>query len=306
MGNTRKDPHVAMDITMAVPVVESTAARVGNVQPSTHVTQEELRAFLGAASTQERIRAVVARRVGPKTPGTVIDDIVQEANTAALASDTRPASMLTASGWVATVAARTVANYFRREVKHRDFVDPEADPDELASEAEAAPEDRWLIAAWLAPHLARDARDQETYELLVYKAQTRKAYADVAAEHGMTAATLHNRVHQFKNKYAARWRKRHERMLLVAILFGGTALVVVAWAVWQFMHPQPPPGPAPPVPTVTAPPPIQSAVRPPFEPPFEPAAPPSATPAPNGQQEPPNGQPGQPAQPDRKPERGTR
>jgi DNA-directed RNA polymerase specialized sigma24 family protein len=306
MGNTTKDAHhVTMDVTMSVPV-ETKAAPAPPVRPSTQVTREQLRTFLAEASTQERIRAVVARRLRRKTPDALIDDIAQEANTAALESDTRPASMRTASGWIATVAARAVVDYFRREAKHFDFVDPEADPDELASEAEP-PEDRWLVSAWawLAAQLAHDSRDQETFELLVYKAQTRKGYEAVAAEHGMTAPTLHNRVHQFKNKYEPRWRKRQERMLLLAILFGGAMILVVAWAVLQLMHARPAPSPTPPAPTVTVPPPIQSAVQPPVEPPVENAAPPNATPAPNGPQGRPNGPQGQPGQPNQKPQHGT-
>ncbi len=289
---------------MSVPV-ERKAAPAPIVRPSTQITRDQLRAFLAEASTQERIRAVVARRLRDKAAATLIDDIAQEANTAALESDTRPASMRTASGWIATVASRAVVDYFRREVKHRDFVDPEADPDELASDAET-PEGGWLLSAWawLAAQLAHDSGDQETFELLVYKAQTRKGYEEVAAEHGMTAPTLHNRVHQFKKKYEPRWRKRQERMLLLAILFGGATILVVAWTVWQFMHTRPGPGPTPPAPTVTVPPPIQSAVQPPVEPPFENAAPPSATPAPNGPPGPPNGPQGQPGQPDQKPQRG--
>ena len=73
-----------------------------------------------------------------------------------------PRSMATAPGWVGTITARAVANYFRQEAKHRRWLNREAEVEELPCESGEAPANGWLISEWLAPILAGEPRDQET------------------------------------------------------------------------------------------------------------------------------------------------
>ncbi len=194
------------------------------------ISERELRDLVAQPSTQESIRRIVGARIERGLPQALVDDLVQEATLAMLGANARPRSMETASGWVSTVTVRTVANYFRRDETHRTWVDPEADVEQQPGEPAEAPADRWLIAAWLAPILVHHPADQETYEILVYKARTGKPYTDVAADHGITTAALKSRVHEFKKKYEARWRRR-QTMFVLLILLAGAAVALVAWRV---------------------------------------------------------------------------
>jgi DNA-directed RNA polymerase specialized sigma24 family protein len=250
--------------------VATVAHEVAPLSPSNRasagVSREALRAFAAQPEVQERIRTIVAARVGARGSKAVVDDIVQEANLAILESPSTPRSLITAPGWVATVTARTVATHFRRSAAGLRWLDSEADVDAQPAEIAEAGEEGWLIAEWLAPILRHHPRDQETYELLVYKAATEKSHDEVAADHAMTTTALKSRIHEFKTKYQPRWRRR--QAMLLAILFGAVALVALAaWLVVRALRPEPAPHPEMNAPV--APPPLDSA----FDAPFEPAQP---------------------------------
>jgi DNA-directed RNA polymerase specialized sigma24 family protein len=285
-------PYVAV-----ASLAKDAAAPRSNEAPG-RVSREALREFVAQPEVQERIRTIVAARVGGRAPKAVIDDIVQETNLAILGAASRPRSMETASGWVATVTARAVATHFRRSAAGLRWIEPEADVDEQAAALPETPGEGWLIGEWLAPILREHGRDQETYELLVYKATNEKSHDEVAADHAMTTAALKSRIHEFKKKYEPRWRRRQAMLLL--ILFGGVALVVTAgWLVARLIRPPegPPSAPhgqqiAPVVPPVVAPPVTNSA----FDAPFEPAqsTKPPSPPPPSPEPPSPQPQPGPP------------
>jgi hypothetical protein len=107
-------------------------------------------------------------------------------------------------------------------------VDGKADPDDQVDQATEPPADGWLISKWLAPLLDESPRDQETYELLVYKARTGKTYAEVAEDHGITVAAMKSRTHELKTRFEPRWRRRRDRMLLLVLAGVATAVLLVA------------------------------------------------------------------------------
>jgi DNA-directed RNA polymerase specialized sigma24 family protein len=228
------------DSEASLPLVD---AETSAVRLPDRISPEELRAYLRSAEAQQRIRRVVLARLDPRTPGNVADDIVQEVNLRVLTTPTRPRMMKTAPGWLATVTAREVANHFRREAGNRKWLKRDVDVDEEAAPPSSRREEKpkaWLISEWLAPLVAEDEREQETYELIVYKARSGKSYGTVAGEHGMTASALYNRIHELKTKYLPRWRKRQSELHFV--LLGGVALLAVAvalvWLLWGWLHPQ--------------------------------------------------------------------
>jgi DNA-directed RNA polymerase specialized sigma24 family protein len=221
-------------------------APASDVRLTTHLTGAQLRDFVSRADTQRHIRKVIVARLNGQAPAHLIDDLVQQANLEVLASKSPPRSMATANGWVAIVAARTIAHHFRRDAVHAKWLKPEVEVEELATEAaeaDGASDPKWLITNWLGPLVVENARDQETYELLLYKARTGKTHAEVAADHAMTEGALKTRIRALKTKYEPQWRRR-QRMILVFILLGAAA--TIAALVWLLTPKASPRGQLPP------------------------------------------------------------
>jgi DNA-directed RNA polymerase specialized sigma24 family protein len=257
------------DVRPATSLADEHPANDG--EPSA-VSDKELRAFLGQRDVQKRIRAIVDARVSAGAPVDVREEIVQETSLAVLTSRSRPRSMDTAPGWLAIVTVRAVAAHFRAEARHRRWQEPDVDVEELPDEPGDVDDAHWLIAAWLTNAVAADERDQETYELLVYKARTGRSYGQVAADHGMSETSFHKRLSRFKTKYLPRHRRRQQSMLLV-LLLGAAAVAIVAWAVLRSMPPaEIGPDPSPPVPRII-PQVVPSVTASAPDAPFEPAAP---------------------------------
>jgi DNA-directed RNA polymerase specialized sigma24 family protein len=229
-----KDPEPSLEAD-ALPLAD---APLSDVRLPTGLTAAELRAFLGLPATQARIRAVVVARVKGKAPGALIEDLVQQANVDALTASSRPRSMATAMGWLGTLTARAVVNHFRRDAVHARYLEPEVDLDELPSGPDepisSAPE--WLLTDWLRPRVAGNPREQETYELLVYKAKTGKTHAQVATDHGMTEGALKSRIRALKMKYEPQWRRRQRTFILLILAGVAAAIAVIAWLLWPSHH----------------------------------------------------------------------
>lgn len=88
------------------------------------------------------------------------------------------------------------------------------------------------IGQWLAPLVADHPRDQETYELLIYKSRTGKGHEQIAEEHAMTTAALKNRIYKFKLKYEPQWRRhktRRQRFFVFLFLLGLGVAALVAY-----------------------------------------------------------------------------
>jgi len=165
-------------------------------------------------------------------------------------------------------------HHFRRGKTDLAWLNREVDVEKQPDEPAELPGDTWLVAHWLDRAVAKDERDQQTYEMIRYKARTGKTDEQVAADHFMTYAAWTCRLSRFRTKYAPRWRRRQ---LFVILMLGGGAAVVVflAWHWWKAM--QPDIGPDRPFPTPSARPsasaPPVPTDEPPFEPPFEPSYP---------------------------------
>jgi DNA-directed RNA polymerase specialized sigma24 family protein len=251
----------------AVSFAEEPLATSGGQQA---ISPAELRSFLGQPEVQADLRKVVGARLGKGTPGDVIDDVSQDAMLAILSSPSRPRSMETAGGWVRAATRRAVSRYFRRKATEPKWLDPAAGIDEVAVDGDF-PDDEWLIGPWLARAVSKNATDEETLELLRYKAVTGMTYKEVAAVHGLTPSALRSRVFDFKAKYEPRWQRRQALLILLWI----AGVVLVAAVAWALLRPRRPveiaPDPAPPV-FVPAPSVTPSATSAP-DTPFEPATP---------------------------------
>jgi len=247
------------------PAVASVAPPSPEDGPAAGISEKDLHDYVAQGSVQDSIRRVVGARVERGASPALVDDLVQEAILTMLTAKSRPSSMETAAGWVSTVTVRTVANHYRRDETHRVWLDREEDVEQQPGEPEEAPDERWLVAPWLAPILEHHPADRATYELLVYKARTGKTYRDVAADHGITTSALKSRVHDFKKRYESRWRRR-QAMLVVLVLAAVATALLLAWLLSRPAQPAkigPDPSPPPPLPVPSA---TASAPTPPFEP----------------------------------------
>jgi DNA-directed RNA polymerase specialized sigma24 family protein len=244
--------------------------------PST-VTDAQLRAFLAHPDVQKRIRGIVAARVRADAPEALRDDLAQQANLDVLTSKSRPRSMDTASGWLAMVTTHSIARHMRAEGSRArwletgvDFHDDEGPPGTAV--AASSGRDDWLLSRWLAHAVAGDPRDQETFELIAYKAASSKSYEQVALEHATNESALRKRIARFQSKYRPRYRRRRVNIAL-ALVTGALTLALLGWLFWR-----PTPEVAKPPPRTPLPP---STVAPPPGPPAPIAPAPTPSPSPD-------------------------
>ena len=210
----------------------ASAEPLSDVRAWQSVPDEQLREYLRSQETQTRIATIARARVRKGTPDHVIDDIVQDANVSALTATSLPRTRATAPGWLATVTARAVADYFRRQAVHQRWLDRDAEVEEIPGDVEEPSDDDWLLGPWLAKVVSESERDQATYELIRYRANTGKTIEQVAEDHAMTPGALKSRTFALKTKYEPRW-KRRQRMFLLLLLLGALAVAaLVAWLFW--------------------------------------------------------------------------
>jgi DNA-directed RNA polymerase specialized sigma24 family protein len=237
---------------------------VGRETSARQISPEQLRAYLALPEIQKRIMTVVRATLKDGPAAHLAEDIAQEANVAMLSAKSRPRAMDTAFGWVSMAARRAVVHSFRRRKIENAWLVPDGDIDEYPSRRPPPPADEWMISRWLARVVRDNATDQETFELLVYKARSEKTYEQVASEHGMTGVALRSRVWTFRNKYQPRW-VRWKRALELLLLLGAVAIAVLLWLFSRPKHAEIRPDPTPAVPSI-APTTTATAKEPVFEP----------------------------------------
>jgi DNA-directed RNA polymerase specialized sigma24 family protein len=228
------------------------------------VTREQVSAYLAKLSTRALINRLVGAHVGKKTPRHVKADLFSDAVIRALESKWLPPSPDKMDGWLATLTSRAVVDYFRRGAADlrwlRRDVEVEDQPAEPPEEIDG--DDAWLLTNWLADQVKHDPSDQQTYAMIVLKAQSERTYESIAAEHDITPAALANRIYRLRLKYLpVRVRQEQQRnRTIMGLLLGAVVLAVVALLVARYVSHQ-----------LVAPPPSRTAVptdvRIPAEPP---------------------------------------
>jgi hypothetical protein len=92
----------------------------------------------------------------------------------------------------------------------------------------------WRVGKWLRKQVAKTPHEKEVFEILQYKARSKKTYQAIAAERGMTLASLSNRIYRLKEKYEPLWKEEkrdRQRTLLWALAVGAVVLMLV-FAMW--------------------------------------------------------------------------
>jgi DNA-directed RNA polymerase specialized sigma24 family protein len=222
------------------------------------VTHADLQAYLARKETQKQLRIVVAGVLGRRANRQNVHDLAVDAQVAILGGEGRPESLESMPGWVDGVARNTVRVFFKGEREERkvfvsvavegrtdDTSDGKGERDALdgarsrsvdgadaPDESGESTPDAFLLSPWLRSRVKQDPEDRALLELLAYRAKSKKTYAVVAAERGMTVAAIHNRVYRLRKKYEDEWRehKRKRDTLMLALWKAAkiTAGVVVA------------------------------------------------------------------------------
>jgi hypothetical protein len=183
------------------------------------VTHADLQAYLARKETQKQLRIVVAGVLGRRANRQNVHDLAVDAQVAILGGEGRPESLESMPGWVDGVARNTVRVFFKGEREERkvfvsvavegrtdDTSDGKGERDALdgarsrsvdgadaPDESGESTPDAFLLSPWLRSRVKQDPEDRALLELLAYRAKSKKTYAVVAAERGMTVAAIHKR-----------------------------------------------------------------------------------------------------------------
>jgi hypothetical protein len=190
------------------------------------VTRAFLEAYLSRPETQRHIRNVVAGALGRQaTRPLEVDEADSEEKVPA---------------WVDGIARNRARMHFgelREEAKHVDRSAP-LDELKLVYTPTVADSDGWMIGPWLREQIADNAHERELYDLIVYKARSKKTYAEIAAEKGTTLASLSNRIYRLRQKYEPLYKqhRRERQRMIVAWILRAVALAVLGYIAWLLLH----------------------------------------------------------------------
>jgi len=263
------------------------------------VTPEAWRAFVSHPDTVAWVHAHVARKVSEQYQEEVAQDALMELVTATPA---RYEHELKATR--RTVVDRVIADHHAKRSRRKKYegelptapvrrdeagepvadtddeglvdADPSFDPEKTDFRAEG-----WLLRRFLRDAVAGNARDEETLSWMVAWSDDDKTYKQIADENGLAVGVVNSRVFEFKKKYAPRF-DRYRNRLVVLLLIGLLAAVALAYALLPRAKSEPPILPdregelAPPRPSAApppAPPPTPTGAR------FDQAAPTPPAPA---------------------------
>jgi DNA-directed RNA polymerase specialized sigma24 family protein len=202
------------------------------------ISRDHLRVFLGHPSTQDRIRRVVLSRLTRRTPKDAVNDMLQEANIATMTSKWGPRALQTGKGWLGMVTIRAMVSYLRMGARNRKWLIREVEVEPLRPEWQERelPSDRWLVSKWLARTVEGSERDQETLEILAHGVRSAKGAEELAAEHGMTVASLKSRVFLLQEKYEP-WRRRRRTTIAMMAIGAVLAAAIGALLALPSAHP---------------------------------------------------------------------
>ena len=203
------------------------------------VTDVQLHAFLQNRDIHGRIWKVVHAGCNKSTPPDVREDIFQTCLETILTTESRCETPDALQPWCVGVSFKVVAEWFRQDKKRTRYLNPDADLDEAAEKASIADLGSAgstdiqsdLLGPWLKKAVEGSARDLVLYELLVYKAKSKKSYEQIAEETRESPEALKQRVKRFKAKYEPLRQKHLRRQNLLLWIFLG-ALVLAAILAW--------------------------------------------------------------------------
>ena len=228
----------------------------------TSVTPEAFRAFLVRPETRGWIFAIVEASVPADDAEDVTQDALNEALKAFVTAPPSKDEVLIV--WIATIARRVTADFLKKRGRRRKYegtmpdgpngpstdsadeagsADDEGDvsfgagPHRVAEPSydprEGSVDDLELkgtfLFQWLERQVAQSPIDRETFEIVLEHGLGQKTYRAIADERGMTLTVLSSRVFAFRQKYAPRYKRERDRVLILLLLFGVAIVAIVLW-----------------------------------------------------------------------------
>lgn len=209
----------------------------------------------GMAHTElarDEVRRALAAMLRRRVPGQEVDDLAQTILCDALASGTIPSDPEEIRRWLVGIARHKVADFHRRAAR-RGARDQGEAPLATCAAPPSAFEEREVLHRLLGAIESR--RDAETMEWLV-REHGGERLADIAAENGLPAPVVRQRVSRLRRALRSRWASAVGVLVLllgVAAAFGwsrthvddGPSPAVTPIVPEQIVPPPPRPAPAP-------------------------------------------------------------
>jgi DNA-directed RNA polymerase specialized sigma24 family protein len=234
---------------------------------------EVIRAFLSSKETILWVNAHVKACV----PEQAWEQVAQDALLEALTSEWVPCEEAALRSWLRTITDRVIADFLEKEKSQGRFkgqmpvtpvrtdeaglpiddpyddsvadIDPSVDPRQQTLKVQG-----FLARRYLDEQTANNPRERLTLEIMLEHFEEDKTYEQIASERELSIDAVNKRVARFESKYADRYEKYRNGVVMLMLL-GGAAVVVVAYVVYALFFRAPklePIGPEPPPPAPSA------------------------------------------------------
>jgi DNA-directed RNA polymerase specialized sigma24 family protein len=218
-------PEHAHPVVILVPV-----APEGDAGAFTGVTTEVVRAFVGRKDVQKKLKRLLEGRL----PRDEVENVLQDTLERALRGPSRPRTEASMGGWLSSIGHYAANDFYREQDKRRRAETAFAHHEPGDDDAGSGPLD---VVPFLDQELAKpeNAKDRETYALIVRKAREKLSYEALAAETSSTPDAVRMRFARFGRKYSRAFRRRRNFLLL-----GVLVLLVVSAAIAAIVRARPP------------------------------------------------------------------
>ncbi len=211
---------------------------------------EVIRAFLSSKETMRWVNAHVKACV----PEHAWEQVAQDALLEALTSEWVPSEEAALKSWLRTITDRVVADFLEKKktrsehegamptaaVRTDEAGLPVDDPyDDSVADIDESVDPRqqtmrvqgFLIRGFLAEQTANDARERETFEIMLEHFEQDKTYEQIAQERELSIDAVNKRVARFENKYADKYEKYRNSVFMLMAL-GAAVVILAATLVW--------------------------------------------------------------------------
>ncbi len=214
------------------------------------LAREVIAAFLSSKETMRWVNA----HVKACTPAQACEQVAQDALLEALQSKWNPSEEAALRSWLRTITDRVIADFLTQRATRAEYEGempsaavrtdeaglPVDDPyDDSVADIDASVDPRqqtlkvqgFLIRGFLADQTENDARERETFEIMLEHVEEDKTYEQIAQERKLSIDAVNKRVARFENKYADKYEKYRNGVFMLMAL-GAAVVILAATIVW--------------------------------------------------------------------------